>query len=434
MSTQSKSPRRFRRFLTVVVVLLILVIALIALTPMLISSGVGKGFVTGKIGEQLNGDVSYDRLSLSWFGAQSITGLHIVHADGADVAEATADARIDTSLFGLITSGLGTVRGTATLTGSSDLRADGTLAIAEVVPQSDEPTRLEDIPGIEFTLSPSTFTINDVKTGEAYAVKNLTGMVMFAKGADSKVELNGDINTNGKLSVLATLSDAITASGGLTPATAKLDATATISTLRIPRDTGGRSIQNLSITAKSDSLTEALTSTISGALDVGGGRISEIAGNFVVDAPMSADGKPNVSIASITGDLTGSDVPTTLVEPFIAKYGIDTMRDIGNTADINVSFGSGAPKLVTVNVEAEHTKLNIVGEVDPETRLLDGRTFELTQHVVPALAKELSSVDVDRPVDVIAKLTSFTIPAISAEKPFDLRTVGFTGDVSLSSA
>jgi hypothetical protein len=412
----------------------LVVVVLIGVTPMLISSGVGKGFVTQKISEQLRGVVSYDRLSLSWFGGQSITGLHVEHHDGADVAEATMDADIEMSLFSLITGGPDMVRGRATLDGSSDLRADGSLAVIDVLPESDEPISLAGLPAIEFTLSPSTFTINDEKTGETYAVKNLTGLMQFANGADSKVELTGDINTDGKLEVLATLSDGINTSGELTPATAKLDVTATISTLRIPRDTSGRSIQNLTITAKSESLTEALTSTISGALDVGDGKVSEITGNFLIDAPLSADGKSNVSIASITGVLTGSNAPTTLVEPFIAGYGIDTMRDIGDTADINVSFGSGTPKLVSVKVEAEHTKLDIVGEVDPDTRRVDGKTFKLTQHIVPALAKGLSNVDIDRPVDVIAELTSFSIPATSAEKPFDLRTLGFTGDISLSSA
>lgn len=104
-----KAPTR-RRWLKRLVlsgaVVLIVLVALVLLLPTLLSTGAGKGVVFGTVNDGIVGEVEADRLSIGWFGGQSVSGLVVRAEDGTEVARV---GRVDlpgATLFGLLRGGL----------------------------------------------------------------------------------------------------------------------------------------------------------------------------------------------------------------------------------------------------------------------------------------------------------------------------------------
>ncbi|MEM7230020.1 MAG: hypothetical protein AAF432_14520, partial [Planctomycetota bacterium] len=435
-STESgKKSSLLRKAIIGLVVLMIVGVVLVLLAPTLISQGVGKGAIVKRIDAALQGDVTVDRIKVAWFGGQRIEGLHITHPDGADAAEATVDVALTNSLFDFVT-GIDEIEGTGTVRGKSKLREDGSLALLDVLPEKEEddekkPISLEGVPGLALTLDPSEFTIIDEKVGSTYNVKDLNANVSFTRGGDLVATLTGTMNDSGSLNVDVSLTNAVEPDGHLKTQTGALDVTARIEGVTIPRDTGGRTIDELILTATSTSLAEALSGTINGTLGHGDGRTSGLNGAFNIDAPISSDGMPSVSLASISGHLTGESIPTALIEPMVAKHGIDTARDIGDLADINVVFGGDDANLVALGVTAAHTKVTMEGDLNAETGQIDGRSFELRQRVTSELASALAGVTFDRPTTLVATSRKFLIPGTGEGESFDLGGIGFDAKIEL---
>lgn len=102
--TDSEAPKKTQvwKIISVAFVALLAAALLFAgLLPSIVSSTWGKGYLTKTINEAIPGKVSLDHLSLSWFGAQKISGLKLMDPEGATVLELDS-ASIDSSLFKIL--------------------------------------------------------------------------------------------------------------------------------------------------------------------------------------------------------------------------------------------------------------------------------------------------------------------------------------------
>jgi len=443
MNATPATPRRWiRRLIGVLAVLLIFSVLFIGLIPTLVNAGLGRGMVLEQISGRMDGEVSLDALRISWFGEQRVTGLRIVHPDGEAIASVTVDAALDVGLLQLAGGMPSSISMTASVNGRTVRREDGRVAILDVVPASPEEKRepkekksplvIEGLPGLAIAIGSSSFTVVDESSDETYSVNDLSGSIVAQRGGDATVRLDGRLNDDGTLMVDATLSDAIDSAGTLTPASARLAATARITEVDIPRDPSERRLREFEITASSDGLQTQLTTNLRGSIVHDGDRESAIDGTFSINSPVTNDGALDISIASITGSLSANDMPTSLLEPFVAPYGVRPLRDIGEVANVQVVFGEDSPKPIRLDIESEHTSVRMDGEVDPDTRAITARDVSMTQRIDPALIREFTPVRIERPVTVTATIERLSIPGVDDDGSIDLGLVAIAGRIGFS--
>jgi hypothetical protein len=98
--------RWLRRLILSGALLLAVSIVLVLLVPMLISYGVGKGYVLGVVNDQIAGEVDVDSLSVGWLSGQSLTGVVVRDVDGVEIARVGRVELADASLLSLVRGGL----------------------------------------------------------------------------------------------------------------------------------------------------------------------------------------------------------------------------------------------------------------------------------------------------------------------------------------
>src|SRR4051812_9798582 len=77
--------RKRRRWPFVLLGLLVLLIVLVLLAPTIASTSLVRGYVIGKINDNLNGTVSIDNWSLGWTGGMDVHGLKLFDDRKAEV-------------------------------------------------------------------------------------------------------------------------------------------------------------------------------------------------------------------------------------------------------------------------------------------------------------------------------------------------------------
>jgi len=118
LAAQSKvdmsPPRgRLRRwFVRLTAGFFLLLVMLVVLGPWLISTGPGTAIVVSFINGKIDGDLKIDDLSLSWFGGQSVGGIHFINNEQGIDATVKQIGAADIGLFDLATGSrsLGEVR------------------------------------------------------------------------------------------------------------------------------------------------------------------------------------------------------------------------------------------------------------------------------------------------------------------------------------
>ena len=79
-------PRK-RRLRRVIIALLVLLVLVAVFGPWLASTGAGRAMIVGRISGTIPGTVQADRITVSWLGAQEITGFALLDPSGQPVAE-----------------------------------------------------------------------------------------------------------------------------------------------------------------------------------------------------------------------------------------------------------------------------------------------------------------------------------------------------------
>ncbi len=85
-AADAKPPRRRRRRWPIVLAsILLLLIVLILLIPTIASSGAARGYVLGKVNENLHGHVQINDWSLGWGGGFRLDGLRVTDSAGSQL-------------------------------------------------------------------------------------------------------------------------------------------------------------------------------------------------------------------------------------------------------------------------------------------------------------------------------------------------------------
>ncbi|MCP3902995.1 MAG: hypothetical protein GY715_05100 [Planctomycetes bacterium] len=167
------------------------------------------------------------------------------------------------------------------------------------------------------------------------------------------------------------------------------------------------------------------------------GAMGRLVGALVLRSPIGDDGSFALGLDGITGELTGTDVPTALVQLASVDLPIDFARDVGPTADIVAKFNPGRPRGaamqgtdVEMTLTARHADVSATGFVDSDGAI-EGGTLDATLNVQPALAMDLAGAEIDAPATVHAVVRSLSLPAPS-ESGISLADVTLDATVTAS--
>ncbi|QQS08395.1 MAG: hypothetical protein IPK69_10400 [Phycisphaerales bacterium] len=239
---ETPKPMRKRRIiLKLFLALVIVIVALIALLPT-IAGSFAPGAIASAAAPAINGTLKVDKVSLSWFGGQSIGPVTINDDKGAKVADLT----ISTSkgLLGL----MGADHGTITISGTADVvrEADGTTNLQRLVKSnsasSSTPTGSGSTPSYQgqttlpaktaITLAIDalniTFTDKALSTPISASLNNLRGAISATVGGDATIKLDAEAkestSTPSPVAIDVKIQNWSDAAGRVTPDAARIDA------------------------------------------------------------------------------------------------------------------------------------------------------------------------------------------------------------------
>ncbi len=244
-TTRRRGGRRIWKILGVIGgFALALVVLAVVLAPA-IASRFAPGIVRGAAKESISGDVSVDRIALSWRGPQRVSGLRLTGPDGDAVADVSVESTV--SLIGLLRGsrdlGAITISGEVVIEKGKDGETTLARAVERPTPPAGAPTPTKPAPtptGGPSRLPPSlagkllldglTVTYRDAAGGAGSDVRmpGIQGEASFRVGAPIKVALHGAGTVDGRptsLKLDATIVDWSEPDGRATPEAAKLDAT-----------------------------------------------------------------------------------------------------------------------------------------------------------------------------------------------------------------
>ncbi len=451
------APRRRRRRWKILLLSLLPAVAVLAvltaLAPTLVSRGLGRGLIAGRIQKRINGTVDLGALSLSWTRAQSVAGFRVTDAGGQEVLR--LDATVDSGLLGLL---LGPERLDVTVAGAlrAGLRPDGSTTLdAIVVPPEPPgaargpgaPLSLEGVPALSVRVEGFALALRDQGSLQELTLESLRGHVGYEPGKDLSVELStptvgggrkGSIALNGRVSGLFDGAGRLTARG----AVAQLE----LGLAQIPVLLARRpaTIGSLRLTARSDDLGERLTAAVTADAVVDGSGTGTLEADVTAMRPFSDDGSFRPGLDRLSGSVKARAMPTALLQPLLAGKPIKVARDLGPTLDIEATFTSGATGAFEVTASSEALRFELSGEVDPERRSVEGDRLHLSARVAPELLAEASEIRAEQPLRLALDVDRFSIigerPAEAAVRgrlrllePATVRLAGFGGPLAVDS-
>ncbi|MHC4992274.1 MAG: hypothetical protein ACYTGC_14975, partial [Planctomycetota bacterium] len=157
---------------------------------------------------------------------------------------------------------------------------------------------------------------------------------------------------------------------------------------------------------------------------------------LVVDQPLDREGRPTVTLANVSGTLTGQDLPTGVLRPLMAAAGlgelVDPERDLGPTVDIDAVCGSGADRAFNVRLVGEHVDVRLDGRLDDEGQAVQLAPSLVAVDVHPDLLAGLAPVELDRPVRVSLSVDGARLPLDASRTAWS--SVNARGQVSIDGA
>ena len=100
-----KKPFRKRRWVRITGICVAVILLLIVFLPTILSLGVFRRYILGKVSRKLNGEVQMDSWSLGWFSGIQMYGIKVVDTRGQAVVAAD-HCKVDAGLLSLLGSGL----------------------------------------------------------------------------------------------------------------------------------------------------------------------------------------------------------------------------------------------------------------------------------------------------------------------------------------
>lgn len=415
---------------------------LLALAPTLINLGLGQGLIRGAIEKHINGTVNVGNLHLTWFGPQIVEGFILTDERGEQVAN--LDLQLASGLGSLISGDLSRVELDVSGTINLDLFENGGTSLSTLKPvdqpapdQSVTPapfSMLASFDSIDVSLDGVTVNLHDIAVDRTITLNRLSGGLTYDRGSPLAITIKADTQSrgvSGSIEFTGTLTDFFDAAGRLTPEGAGVEMIVHVRSVPVPLTDSDDTLEQLDVVIRSDDLAAGLELSIEAAAALSSQAPSRFSGSLTIDSPLTDAGQLNIGLDSLRGTLQGDQVPTSLLQPFLADSGIVLMRDVGPVVDIAAEFSRNGQKNITVKLVGRHLSLELDGVADAEKRSFTGNRLELRADIQPELIQSLGDIRIDRPATLFVNLTSFTIPPRENGEGMPLARLAAVGSLQL---
>ncbi len=429
------TPKKKRRILLKATIAIVLFIAiLIALLPTILSMGLVRGIARDAIAGSVNGEVDLAAVKLGWLSDQRVEGLSFRDKDGSNTVDVTLTLR--GGLLGLVFSGgTGGADGLDLVVSGSIVgtrSADGTLGLESLFKSGDGSAGSGGgggtgsgsgsggaAPKATITIDTLSVAIKDLESQKRYAIDGLKGAATFdgggANGAGTlTAKLNSATDTSGLKGSIDITIDAKGVAQPVNLAKLIVDAKVNATNLRVPAGDREAEFRAIELTLSSPGLAQSarVVAKVEGTLE---GTASTLAADIAVDALVNSAGAVAFKPANVRGTIDASNLPTSLLEPWLASTNVRLSEDLGAVVErLSVKIpGGGAP--VALELKAPKATLAASAVVDPESGAVNNATFDGTIDVTPASLARLASAEVSAPVRLALRGRSLAFAASGRE-------------------
>jgi hypothetical protein len=221
-------PRWGRRIVLLAGIVLIVLVAAVVLAGPAIGGSIARGMVSRLASERISGGVEVDRVSLSWFGPQAVSGLTILDESGSQIGrlDASAGAGLVALATGSRDLGVVTLGGELSITQRADGSWDIERALAsptapaapKPAPAPPSPTTPEppSVPaGLAMSIDARDLEITATfADGRTVALRNIEATGAFATGAPVEIEATADDGAGRRAITLTLTADRLTTGSG----------------------------------------------------------------------------------------------------------------------------------------------------------------------------------------------------------------------------
>lgn len=440
------------RLFKVTAVLVILLVALVALAPTLASTGPGTRFVEGMVAPNIDGTFSVGKLGLSWFGGQSASNVKIVDRAGKPAMDLEVD--VSNGLLDLARGGWKTVNASVGGTVNVTRRADGSYNLAELMKQppagaapattapSTPPGAAAQGPvvpaGLDATVRIDGLDVHvvDEQTGKTVDIKKLSGTAIAGTVRPISIKLKGFAEYEGKpgeFGLAADLTDLVQPDGSLRFKGAKASASANVQNVAVPLPQMLVDVKRLTANVESADLTESIKILADGDATLNGATPSTVHADVVANKLLSPSGVFTFKPEQIAADITATNLPTAIAQPFLKDQPIVVTRDIGPIAAATIQLPAGGGEM-TFTMKADNLDVEGKGSVDNATGALTFTKLVAKTNVQPALLEAAAGLSSTKPILVRADFDRVFVPGADPKGDRDLGAVVLTGTVALPGA
>jgi hypothetical protein len=403
-------------------------LALVATAPTLLSMGLGAGLVRRALEKRVNGTADFERLSLSWLGSQSISGLTVTESAGRRALD--LDVEVRNGLLSFLLGGPRRLEVSISGAIAGEIRPDGTVSFRELLaaPSDAEPAArqagqrppLRGIPAIDLRVEGLAISLEDRLTGRTIALDRLEGAFGYEPGGDASLKLASPLSgaeEAGLVSVSGRLERLFDGQGRVTPGGAAASLDLELIRLPVPLSPRPMTITMVKATARSSDLTDRLTLSMRAEALLDGSPGGTLAADLSVLHPIAADGSLDASLDGLTGTISAAAMPTGILQPFLTSTPISIARDVGPTIDLDARFSAGGGNTMEIRAASDAIRLEMAGRVDPAGRTLRGQRLLVDAAIAPALLAE-AGIEADEPARLRLESDRFALPPEPAEATF----------------
>lgn len=430
MMTDQKrqSLRRGRRFRRIAITLIVLLVLLL-LAPMIVSRTFGPSLLASAIAAKLDGQVSVERTSLSWFRAQRIDGLRIAHTDGAPIAN--VNVTLESSLLNLI-RGVDVIELAVDGEARATRRADGSFDVAELIPAREESSS-GPLPALHVDLSNLVLTLRD-EAADQTVTMHASGEVATLSSGDASVAIDGSVSS-GELDGQINLE--LTATALFDPLTGAFDPTgglaARVTGSQLPllfTNQIGR-MEDLQLTLSGADLSKTFVVSVDTSIDLLGSGSSWLRGALTVSEAFDGD-QLAIGLDHVSGHLIGNELPTAPFQPLVERLGVDLERDLGRVIrQLELALPVGFRDMLKLTVMAPYLTVDVEASVDAESGTVRSDHITAAWRVHPELLASTTPLRIEDRVEMLLQLDSLALP-IDRVNQLDLASVGAAGTFTIA--
>ena len=359
-------------------VLVIVLVILVGIAPTLVSMGLGKGYITSAVSNQLNGSFSAKSITIGWVKGPSATDLQLKDASGNPIASVGQFAAPRFTLMRLLGGSLdlGEVR-LSDVQAQIVQRPDGSTNITDALAPllsapsepSTEPTKIPAGTAIDFALEGSNFITYAAPDMDPVRV-DLNKLTLVAPNArDLNLVFEAGVQQgveSGSVTINAVLKDAVDASGLMDLPAADMNANINLSSLPVVAfdrlaQLNGALLASLGPQLNAQVQTSGNLENLKAAISADAQQLSA---NITVDVVHSETGP--VTQMPQEGEIKFTLTPEA-AQAWLAHYELGDLPVPTNPVDITLKLSDLSIGQKNGTVDLEGMAINAVASVGPVT-------------------------------------------------------------------